>query len=157
MLGLWVFYPNYNNIPIISYGIQFYLRRRKLTKTCRENTWTATSYFTTISNYLWRKLKKICRENNDLPQVPLATSGAGTAYPFGAHEFSPPPILSGVCVTRSLVLCVMFCRWLFVLLLLAIVLSVLLLLAIVLSVLLWFTDSEYPFDIFKIFLHYHHQ
>ena len=36
-----------------------------------------------------------CGENNDLSQVPLATSGAGTAYPFGAHEFSPPPFLVG--------------------------------------------------------------
>jgi hypothetical protein len=40
-----------------------------------------------------------------------------------------------------------------VLLLLAIVLSVLLLLAIVLSVLLRFTDSDYPFGVFKLFLH----
>ena len=40
-----------------------------------------------------------------------------------------------------------------VLLLLAIVLSVLLLLAIVLSVLLQFTDSNYPFGIFKLFLY----
>ena len=40
-----------------------------------------------------------------------------------------------------------------VLLLLAIVLSVLLLLAIVLSVLLQFTDSDYPFGIFKLFLY----
>jgi hypothetical protein len=39
-----------------------------------------------------------------------------------------------------------------VLLLLVIVLSVLLLLAIVLSVLLRFTDSDYPFGIFKLFL-----
>jgi len=38
-----------------------------------------------------------------------------------------------------------------VLLLLAIVLSVLLLLAIVLSVLLRYTDSDYPFSIFKLF------
>jgi hypothetical protein len=47
-------------------------------------------------------------------------------------------VLSGVCVTRSLVLCVMFCRYLFVLFLLT----------IVLSVLLWFMDSNYPFGIF---------
>ena len=38
-----------------------------------------------------------------------------------------------------------------VLLLLAIVLSVLLLLTIVLSVLLRYTDSDYPFGIFKLF------
>ena len=59
------------------------------------------------------------------------------------------PVFSGVPVTMSLVLYVMFCILLFVLLL-ASVLSVLLL-ASVLSV-LWFTDSDYPFGIFKIFL-----
>jgi hypothetical protein len=47
----------------------------------------------------------------------------------------------GVRVTRSLVFCVMFCRSLFVLFLLAIVLSV-----------LRFTDSDYPFGVFKLFL-----
>ena len=41
-----------------------------------------------------------------------------------------------------------------VLLLLAIVLSVLLLLAIVLSVLLRFTDSDYPFGIFRLILYF---
>ena len=51
-------------------------------------------------------------------------------------------VLSGVCVTRSLVLCVMFCRYLFVLFLLAIVLSV-----------LRFMDSNYPFGSFKLFLY----
>ena len=35
-------------------------------------------------------------------------SGAGTAYPSGEPEFIP--VFSGVCVTRSLVFCVMFCR-----------------------------------------------
>jgi hypothetical protein len=52
-----------------------------------------------------------------------------------------PPVVSGVRVTRSLVFCVMFCRSLFVLFLLAIVLSV-----------LRFTDSDYPFGVFKLFL-----
>jgi len=46
----------------------------------------------------------------------------------------------------------MFCRSLFVLFLLTIVLSVLSLLTIVLSVLRRFTDSDYLFGIFKIFL-----
>ena len=51
------------------------------------------------------------------------------------------PVFSGVPVTMSLVLCLMFCILLFVLLL-----------ASVLSV-LWFTGSDYPFGIFfKIFL-----
>ena len=54
------------------------------------------------------------------------------------------PVLSGVRVTRSLVLCVMFCRSLFVL-------FVPFLLAMVLSVLLRFTDSDNPFGIFKLF------
>jgi hypothetical protein len=35
-----------------------------------------------------------------------ATSGAGTAYPFGAPAFTP--VFSAVGVTRSLVLCVCF-------------------------------------------------
>ena len=35
-----------------------------------------------------------------------ATNGAGTAYPSGAHEFTPD--FSGVRVTRSLVLCACF-------------------------------------------------
>jgi hypothetical protein len=42
------------------------------------------------------------------------TSGAGTAHSSGAPEFTP--VLSGARVTRSLVLCVMFCISLFVLL-----------------------------------------
>jgi hypothetical protein len=36
------------------------------------------------------------------------TSGAETDYPSGAPEF--PPVFSGVRVTRSLVLCVLFVR-----------------------------------------------
>ena len=56
---------------------------------------------------------------------------------------SSSPISCEVCVARSLVLCVMFCRLLFVLFLLA----------IVLSVLHRYTDSDYPFGIFKLFLH----
>ena len=57
-------------------------------------------------------------------------------------HLSSPPVFSGVCFTRSLVLCVMFCRSLFVLFLLA----------IMLSVHLRFTDSDYHFGIFKLFL-----
>ena len=49
-----------------------------------------------------------------------------------------PPVI----VARSLVFCVVFCRSLFVLFLLAIVLSV-----------LRFTDFDYPFGIFKLFFH----
>jgi hypothetical protein len=57
------------------------------------------------------------------------------------NEFTP--VLSGVHVTRSLVLYVVLCRSLFVLFLFA----------IVLSVLLRFTNSDYSFGIFKLFLH----
>jgi uncharacterized membrane protein len=61
------------------------------------------------------------------------------------EHLSSPSIFSGVRITRSLVLCVMFCRLLFVLL-------SFFLLAIVLSVLFRFTDSDYPFSVFKLIL-----
>jgi hypothetical protein len=71
-----------------------------------------------------------------------ATSGALTASPAGAPEFTP--VFSRVRVTQSLVWCVCFidsclsfCAFL---------------LAIVLSVLHQYTDSDYPFGIFKFFL-----
>ena len=55
-----------------------------------------------------------------------ATSGAGTVYPSGEHEFAPP--FREVPVARSLVFCAVFCRLMFILLsfsfLLSIVLSV---------------------------------
>ena len=59
------------------------------------------------------------------------------------EHMSSPPICSGVCVTRSLVLCVCFvdrCLSFFIL-------------AIVLSVRLRNTDSDYPFGIFKFVLY----
>ena len=63
-----------------------------------------------------------------------ATSGAGTAFLSEVHEFTM--VFSGVRVTRSLVLCVMFVDH---------CLSFcIFILAIVLSVLLWLTDSDYP-------------
>jgi len=40
------------------------------------------------------------------------TSGAGTVYPFGSPEFTLG--FCGVCIARSLVFCVVFCRSLFV-------------------------------------------
>jgi hypothetical protein len=61
------------------------------------------------------------------------------------EHLNSPPVFSGVRVTRSLVLCVMFCISLFVL-------FFYFLLAIVLSVLLRFTDYDYPFGIFRLFL-----
>ena len=66
------------------------------------------------------------------------------------EHLSSPPVFSAVRVTRSLVFYVqkyMFCRSFFVLL-------YLFLLAIVLSVLLRYTDSDYPFGIFKLFSQY---
>ena len=57
----------------------------------------------------------------------------------GAPKFIPS--FNGVRVVRSLVFCVMFCRSLFVLFSLTIVLSV-----------LQFTDSDYPFGFFKLCL-----
>ena len=69
-----------------------------------------------------------------------ATSGAGNSPPFRSTRVHPGS--SGVRVTRSLVLCVVFCRSLFVLFRLT----------IVLSVPLWFTDFDYPFDIFILVL-----
>jgi hypothetical protein len=53
---------------------------------------------------------------------------------------SSSPVFSGVRTARYLAFCVMFCRSLFVLFRLV----------IVLSVLLRFTASDYPFDIFKL-------
>jgi|JYMV01.1.fsa_nt_gi hypothetical protein len=63
--------------------------------------------------------------------------GAGPAYTSGTHS-----VVSGVRVARSSVCCVLFCRSLFVLFVLA----------IVLSVLLHFTASDNPFGIFKLVL-----
>ena len=71
-----------------------------------------------------------------------ATSGTRTAYPSGTPEFTP--VFSGVCVTRSLVLCVIFVD--------CVCSLVLFVLVIVLSVLLRYTDSDYLFGIFKLFL-----
>ena len=63
------------------------------------------------------------------------TSGAGTANPSGAHEFT-----ARVHVVQSVVFCVVFCRSFFVFFILAIALSVLQL-----------TVSHYPFSIYKLF------
>ena len=63
-----------------------------------------------------------------------ATSGAGIAYPSGAPVFSEVRVQFYVYVLQIVV-----CPF------------VLFLLAIVLSVLLRYTDSDYPFGIFKLF------
>jgi hypothetical protein len=54
------------------------------------------------------------------------------------EHMSSPPVFGGVCVTRSLILCVVFP-------------FVLVLFAIVLSDLLRYTDYNYPFGIVKLF------
>ena len=73
----------------------------------------------------WRFLKQ------ELPTLP------------GTHEFTP--VFSGVRVTRSLDLCVMFCILLFVFFLMFA-------LAIELSVLSWFMASDYTFGIVILYL-----
>ena len=62
--------------------------------------------------------RRIC----DKSHMTGVTCGAGTVYPSGAPEFTTS--FSGVRDARFLVFCVMFCRSLFALFLLAIVLSV---------------------------------
>ena len=66
-----------------------------------------------------------------------ATSGAGTVYPTGA-----PPVFCEVRVTRSLALCVVDCCFSFCTFSVG---------ANVLCDLLRYTDSNYPFGIFKLF------
>ena len=68
-----------------------------------------------------------------------ANSVTGTAEPSGAHELTL--VISGVRIAQSLVFCVVFCRSLFVLFRLAIVLHV-----------LRFTTSDNPVGIFRPFL-----
>jgi hypothetical protein len=55
---------------------------------------------------------RVCNKSNTTG----AMCDAGTAYPSGASEFTP--VFSGVRVARSLVVCVVFCRLLFILFLL---------------------------------------
>ena len=61
------------------------------------------------------------------------------------HLLRVHPCLSGARIGQSLVYCVVFCKLLFVLL-------SFFLLANALSVLLRFTDTDYPFGIFKLFI-----
>ena len=73
--------------------------------------------------------------DNCQEEIGLHCTGAASAFPYR------PPSWCPVLVARSFVFCVVFCRSLFVLFLMAIVLSV-----------LRFMDSDYPFGIFKLFL-----
>ena len=61
---------------------------------------TCHKHFSVLSSFM--TYLRVCSYINTTG----ATGGAGSAYPSGAHEFSQ--VFSGVCVTRSLVLCVCF-------------------------------------------------
>ena len=67
------------------------------------NMWSISPYhkpvFTSFMTY-----RRVCNKRNTTG----ATSGAGTAY-LPEHMISLP-VFSGVCVARSLVFCVVFCR-----------------------------------------------
>ena len=80
--------------------------------------------------------------NNIITNIARLTRGTGTAYPPGAHEFTTG--FSGVRVTRSLVLCVCFVDRCFSLCTFSSGHSVVFLLR--------YTDPDYPFDIFKLFM-----
>jgi len=81
---------------------------------------------------------RVCNDINTTD----ATSGAGTAYPFGAPEFTPG--FSRVRITRSIVLCVCF----------VVRCLSFCLLAIALCVLLRLTYYDCLFGIFKLLLHF---
>jgi len=70
-----------------------------------------------------------------------ASSGAGTAYPSRIHDSSPG--FSEVRAAQTLVFCVVLYKLLFILWFFF--------LLTIMSVLLRFTDSDYPFDIAKLF------
>jgi len=73
----------------------------------------------------------------------MKTEGLSTIKLFTLPEhINSLPVFSGVRVARSLVFCVVFCRSLFVLFLLA----------IVLLILLQLTNYDFLFGVFKLFL-----
>jgi hypothetical protein len=82
-----------------------------------------------LTGFVTRLTRRVSLVEQELPTLP--------------EHLSSPSVFSGLRVTQSLVLCVCFvdlvCPF------------VLFLLAIVLSVLLRYTDSDYPFGIFKLF------
>ena len=93
-------------------------------------------HFPVLSSFMTYHL--VCIQGNTRG----ATNQAETAHPSVAPEFTPG--VSEVHVARSLVFCVLFYRSLFGLL-------YFFLLTIVLSV-FQFTESDYPFSTFKLFL-----
>ena len=90
------------------------------------------------SDYTKKRNTQISSIYNRFLQMPLACYFS--QYPSGAPAFAPG-FQWGSCYSICSLMC-MFCRSLFVLFLLV----------IVLSVLHRFTDSDYPFGIFKLFL-----
>jgi hypothetical protein len=77
-------------------------------KQCFEAYWLSKAFKRIKGMTLREEVQKAFNRN-----MKDVTCGAGTVYPSGAPEFTL--VFSGVCVDRSLVLCVMFCRSLFVL------------------------------------------
>ena len=112
----------------ISYQI---LHKQEKYKNCTYESFISWRGKFTLSseNEPWGKFWKIrTSEFRVTRQVPLVEQELLTL----PEHLSSAPVCNGVHVSRSLVLCIIFCRSLFVLL------------AIVLSVLLRFTDSDYP-------------
>ena len=101
--------------------------------------WSIFNTFTCVSYFCFVNLIVLYVFFFTTPLILLYNlNGAGSTYLPGSHEFTP--VFSGVRCARSLVFCVVFCRSLFVLFLLA----------IVLSFLPRFTDSNYSFCIFNL-------
>jgi hypothetical protein len=86
-----------------------------------------------INGFTTRFTRRVPLVDQELPTIP--------------EHLSSLPVFSGVRVTRSLVLCVCFVDCC-----LSFCTFVLFLLAIVLSDPLRYTDSDYPFRFFKLFL-----
>ena len=112
------------------------IRYSRLTVSVSQMT-TEMFHLSVISSFM--TCHRVCNQINTTD----ATSGAGIANPSGAPEFTPG-FEWGSCYSIFSFMC-MFCRSLFVLFLLA----------IVLSVFLRFIDSDYPFGIFRLFLQRH--
>ena len=110
----------------------------------------ATMTWLTITEYLchkWPRICSTCRRHFLVLSLLWLITGIVTGVTRSVslveqelltlpESLNSPPVFSGVSVARSF--CVAFCRSLFVLFLLTIVLYV-----------LQFTDSDYPFGIFK--------
>ena len=103
---------------------------------------TISTYHSSASCHFRQELakQKLFRPN-PMWQPPLVEQELLTL----PEHLSSPPVFSGVRVTRSLVFCVVFCRSLCVC-------PVVLFLSVIGLSVLRFTDSVYPFGIFKLFI-----